>query len=92
MNTTQQSQRGEEDGPIERDVLNSLIGRRVVQSLGSPVDMLKVKVHPLGNDHYRVNVLVGKNVGSARIADSFFLTADEQGNIVTSSPKIVRLY
>ena len=69
-----------------------LIGRQVVHSLGSPDDMLKVKVHPLGTDRYRVNVLVGKNIASARIADSFFLTADGIRNIVDSSPKIVRLY
>ena len=41
---------------------------------------------------YRVNVLVGKDAGSARIASSFFLTADGEGNILASSPKIVRLY
>ena len=47
---------------------------------------------PLGADHYRVNVLVGKGSTSARVADSFFLTADEEGNIVASSPEIVRHY
>jgi hypothetical protein len=92
MPTTPQSDRGKEDGPIPVETLSVLIGRQVVLSLGSPNDMLKVKVHPLGNDHYRVNVLVGKDIASARIADSFFLTADEKGNIVKSSPKIVRLY
>jgi hypothetical protein len=92
MITPQQDSRGKEDVPIPRDALNSLIGRHVVHSLGSPGDMLKVKVHPLGNDRYRVNVLVGKDIASARIGDSFFLTADGDGNIVTSSPKIVRLY
>jgi hypothetical protein len=39
-----------------------------------------------------VNVLVGKDFASTRIANSFFLTADGKGNIVTSSPKIARLY
>ena len=92
MINTPQGDRGKDDGPIAVETLNAVIGRHVVHSLGSPNDMLKVKVHPLGNDRYRVNVLVGKNVASARIADSFFLTADAEGNIVSSSPKIVRLY
>ncbi len=80
------------DATLPVATLNSLIGRNVVQALGSPDDMLKVKVHPLGGDHYRVNVLVGKSINSARIAESFFLTADGQGNIISCSPKIVRLY
>ena len=80
----------EEDPPIPVEVLNSLIGRQVVRSLGSPADVLNVKVHPMGNGRYRVNVLVGKNLASARIGNSFFLTADEKGNILASTPKIVR--
>jgi hypothetical protein len=92
MNIAPQGDRGMEDAPMPIDSLNVLIGRQVLHALGSPGDMLKVKVHPLGNDRYRVNVLVGKNVTSARIANSFFLTADGKGNIVTSSPKIARLY
>ena len=92
MQTTQQSEFAAEDKPMQGDAMNALIGKNVIRSLGSPVDMLKVKVTPVGGDHYRVNVMVGKNVGSARVADSFFLSADAQGNIVTSSPKIAKLY
>jgi hypothetical protein len=92
MSNAQQGDRRMEDGTMPTDTLNALIGRQVLQTLGSPRDMLKVKVHPLGNDRYRVNVLVGKDFASARIANSFFLTADGKGNIVTSSPKIARLY
>jgi hypothetical protein len=92
MSTAQQGDRDQEDGPMPSDTLNALIGRQVLRTLGSPGDILKVKVHPLGNDHYRVNVLVGKDFASARIADSFFLTADGKGNILSSSPKIARLY
>jgi hypothetical protein len=85
----------DQDRALDRDrraALIDLIGRHVVRSLGSPVDLLKVQVRPLGNEHYRVNVLVGKGVTSARVSDSFFLTADDEGNIVTSSPEIVRHY
>jgi hypothetical protein len=92
MITTRQ---GDQDWATDRDrsdARNDLIGRQVVRSLGSPVDLFQVQVRPVGNDHYRVNVLVGKGVTSARVSDSFFLTADDEGNIVTSSPEIVRHY
>ena len=92
MPTIPQSVHGSEDGSFPPSDLHFLIGRSVLKSLGSPSDMLKVKVHPVGNDRYRVNVLVGKNAGSARIANSFFLTADEKGNIVDSTPKIIKKY
>jgi hypothetical protein len=39
-----------------------------------------------------VNVFVGKSATSARIAESFFLTADDEGKILVSSPEITRLY
>jgi hypothetical protein len=84
---------GEHLGDREKnDALNHVIATNVVQSLGSPADLLKVQVCPLGRDRYRVNVFVGKDATSARIADSFFLTADDRGKIVTSSPEIAKLY
>ena len=92
MRATPQSDPGQEERVIARDALNAFIGRQVVQTLGSPRDLLKVQVNPLGNDHYRVNLIVGKNLASARVGDSFFLTTDEEGNVVASSPKIVALY
>jgi hypothetical protein len=76
----------------QRDAIHGLIGKQVVQRLGSPGDLLRVQVRPVGGDRYRVNIVVGKNVTSSRIAQSFFLVADEEGNIVSSSPTITRLY
>jgi len=78
--------------PSPNENLTAIIGRQVVRSLGSPSDFLKVGVYPIGNDTYRVNVMVGKTPGAARVSDSFFLTADEKGNIVSSKPAIVRHY
>ncbi len=92
MNATQPCDPGKEVGPIPREALNALIRRQVIRSLGSPGDLLKVQVRPVGGDRYRVNVLVGKDATSARIADSFFLTADDEGTIVTSTPAIARRY
>lgn len=76
----------------KRDMLNDVVRKQVVRSLGSPDGLLKVQVVPIGQDRYRVNVFVGKTVTSGRIADSFFLSTDEEGTILTSSPEIVRLY
>lgn len=79
-------------GRERRDMLNDLIGKQVVRSLGSPDNLLKMQVKPIGGDRYRVNVFVGNDATSGRIADSFFLTTDSEGKILTSSPEIVRMY
>jgi hypothetical protein len=77
---------------IMQGTLKDVIRKQVVRSLGKPVDLLSVRVHPVGSERYRVNVVVGKDVSSSRIANSFFLTADAEGNILTASPKIAPLY
>jgi hypothetical protein len=46
----------------------------------------------LWEDHYRVNVFVGVDAASAKVANSYFLVADIDGNILTSTPKITRQY
>src|SRR4051794_24955324 len=75
-----------------RDALNDVIREQVVDRLGSPGDLFDVRVFPLWSDHYRVNVLVGKDFTSCLVADSFFLVTDDDGKIVSSSPTIARLY
>jgi hypothetical protein len=92
MTTSPQLDEHQDMSPHTRGTLNDLIGEQVVQSLGSPCDLLKVQVRPLGTDRYRVNVFVGKFAVSSRISDSFFLSADCEGNIVTCSPEIIRRY
>jgi hypothetical protein len=92
MTTTLQVNRDEELRRNMPDTLNHLIGRQVVKSLGTPDDLLKVQVRQVGSEHYRVNIFVGKPFIAGRIADSFFLTTDREGNILKSSPQIVRMY
>jgi hypothetical protein len=92
MTTTLQRDRDEELRRDMRDTVNDLIREQVVHSLGTPDDLLKVEVLRVGSDRYRVNVFVGKDLISGRITDSFFLTTDGEGNILTSSPEIVRVY
>jgi hypothetical protein len=90
--TTEQTDQDNQLARQKRDTLNELIAKQVVQLLGSPTDLFNVQVRPLGGDRYRVNIFVGKYATSARIADSFFLTADDEGKILNSSPEIARLY
>lgn len=92
MATPQPHAADKNDVLLKQGTLNDIIRKQVVRSLGTPVDLLSVQVRPVGSERYRVNVVVGKNVASPRIANSFFLTADAEGNILTSSPKIVSLY
>jgi hypothetical protein len=51
-----------------------------------------VQVRHLWEDHYRVNVFVGLDAASAKVANSYFLVADSDGNIVASTPKITKQY
>jgi hypothetical protein len=92
MSTTPHSEQIKPADSNRREALIALIGVHVVRSLGKPENMRKVQVYPIGQDGYRVNVVVGTSASTSRIADSFFLTVDDEGNILTSSPKIVRLY
>jgi hypothetical protein len=82
--------KAQETGQRRREL--AAIGERLVQSLGRPVDLREVRVWPLWEQHYRVNVLVGPDAASMRIAESFFLVADEDGNIIATDPKISKRY
>jgi hypothetical protein len=59
---------------------------------GQPVGLLGTQVRPLWQDHYRVNVFVGVDASSAKIAHSYFLVVDGEGTIIASTPKITRQY
>jgi hypothetical protein len=78
--------------PIEEDSKDESIGRQVMKALGTPKDLLKVKVMPVAGDKYRVNIVTGVDFAQGRIAHSFFLTVDSKGKILTSSPAIVKAY
>src|SRR3954466_14137808 len=81
-----------ETEPVRDTSLNDRIGRQVIRLLGSPKDLLKVRVHPVGADTYRVNIVTGKDFATGRISTRYFLTADAEGRIVSSTPQIAKLY
>src|SRR5207244_4117813 len=43
-------------------------------------------------DYYRVNVFVGADAASAKVAHSYFVAADGDGKVIESTPAITRLY
>jgi len=92
MPAAQQREKGRGDEQQERGKLQALIGERVLHTLGEPNSLHLLQVRHLWGDHYRVNVLVGENAASARVAHSYFLVADSDGQIVTSTPKIIKRY
>ena len=68
------------------------ICRQVVTALGRPDDFLRITARQVTRDGHRVNVVTGIDMASARIAHSFFITADKEGNITSSAPAIRKLY
>lgn len=76
----------------ERETLQTLIGEQVMHTLGEPGDLVQVQVRRLWEHHFRVNILVGPDFISAKIANSYFVTADGNGNIVESTPRIKKQY
>ena len=59
----------------------------VLAALGRPPELIRVAVMPLWGDKFRVNVWTGGSTGAA-IPNSYFVTADDRGAILTSDPPI----
>lgn len=92
MSTTQSREQNQDRERHRRETLFALIGEQVIHTLGKPNDLLQVQVNLLWEGHYRVNIFVGKDVAAARVAHSYFLVADGDGNVNASTPKITRKY
>jgi hypothetical protein len=71
---------------------SSVIVGQLLQALGQPAIQHRVEVRHLWEDHYRANVFVGADAISMRVAHSFFVVVDEDGNILASVPHITRQY
>jgi hypothetical protein len=76
----------------DRQRLSAVIGGHVMNTLGRPPDLHSVQVRPLWEDYYRVNIFVGVDAACVKIANSYFLIADSDGNIITSTPGIKKQY
>jgi hypothetical protein len=88
MAAKQQEKQHAEPGKQGCQDRSAIIGKGVLHILGQPKDLVCLQVRHLWDDHYRVNVMVGSDLVSARVANSYFLVADNDGNIVSAIPKI----
>jgi hypothetical protein len=92
MPTTTQREQRKDMEQHQRETLSALLGEQVIHALGAPDDLRQVQVRWLWENHFRVNVFLGADAASARIANSYFVEADSNGNIVTSTPKLTKQY
>jgi hypothetical protein len=88
-------EQGQEQAELAKRVhkqRSSVIVGQLLQALGRPAILHRVDVRHLWDDHYRANVYVGADAASTRVAHSYFVVADEAGNIIASVPDITRKY
>ena len=75
-----------------RRQLPAIIGDKVIDVLGQPRGFHLIQVRRLWDDRYRVNIITGADLASAIVAHSFFVVTDDEGNIVSATPKITKHY
>lgn len=88
----QQEARREARRLDEEGLLEDVIADGVMSALGRPADFLRASARLVAGDSYRVNVFAGPHAGNARVAHSFFVTADGDGRILVCSPPLAREY
>lgn len=74
------------------ELRQAAIRAAVLNTLGQPAKLFRVAVVPLWANHFRVNVVTGPDAASVNIPNSYFVTADDLGNILGSTPRIQRMY
>ncbi len=92
MPTTVQGKQQAEQAKQTHEQRSSVIVGQLLQALGRPATQYRVEVRHLWDNHYRANVFIGADAASTRVAHSFFVVADEDGNIIASTPAITRKY
>ena len=88
MPATGLDEAGHDKALADPDQLKRLIGAHVLRALGGAAAKGRVEVRPLWEGYYRVNVVVGDSPGCVTIPHSYFLKADEAGNVLESSPQL----
>ena len=71
---------------------SSAIKEQIIAALGKPANLLKVVARPLWERRFRVNVFVGENAATAKIANSYFVEVDSDDRLIKSTPKITKQY
>ena len=90
MSAKQPSDQAKPAAQHQLETLNESIEQQVLQALGKPSNLFKVQIRPVWDNHYRVNVLVGADAASARVANSYFLAVNAEGTLIASTPKLGR--
>jgi hypothetical protein len=72
------------------DAFDAIIRQQVLTALGRKGDGKAVRVRPLWKNYYRVNVLLGTGPLDGLITHSYFLTVDEAGAVIESTPALAR--
>src|SRR4051812_26148677 len=70
----------------DRVSLESVVRESVMYDLGEPAGLHRVQVRHLWGRHFRVNVFVGPDAVSSRVAHSYFVEANGGGKLLSSSP------
>jgi len=76
----------------EAGLLEAVVRDTVMSNLGWPAELHRVQVKCVWGDRYRVNVFVGPDAVSSKVAHSYFIQADGNGKILSSCPAIKRVY
>ena len=82
----------QKDEEAPKRLPDGLVRNGVLAALGRPPGLYEVAVRTLWENHYRVNVLIGTDPTAIRIAHSYFVEARENGDILSATPRITRLY
>jgi hypothetical protein len=80
------------DGTSGEERLKTLVREHVLHALGEPHILFRVHIHPLRDENYRMNVYVGTNAANFKVPYSYFVEADDEGKVLSSSPTIYKRY
>jgi len=92
MPKTDKRQQHQNDERLVLEAGYSAIKEQIIAVLGKPADLLKVVARPLWERCFRVNVFVGENAATAKIANSYFVEVDSDDRLIKSNPKITKEY
>ena len=73
-----------------REKRTGVILSRILRTLGPAGGLGRVQVRPLWGNYYRVNVLGAEDSGCVKIATSYFVKTDGEGNITESTPLLTK--
>lgn len=63
----------------------------VLRVLGQPDNLIRIQVKSLWGNFFRANIFSG-SVDSPAVTHSYFLQATEEGEILKSTPLLIRVY